>query len=124
LTKIQHAVDLTRDNQRLILNVAFNYGGRAELVDAIQEMIRDGRKAEEVDEELVESYLYTAGLPDPDLVIRTGGEMRMSNFLLWQASYAEFYSTSTLWPDFDKDALYEALTVYNERNRRFGLAPQ
>nr|HID12844.1 isoprenyl transferase [Anaerolineae bacterium] len=121
--KVQEAIELTKNNQRLILNVAFNYGGRAELVDAIRRMIADGVSAEEVDEALVSRYLYTGGLPDPDLIIRTSGEMRVSNFLIWQGAYAEFYVTPTLWPDFDKDELYKALEDYNQRERRFGLVP-
>ena len=119
--KVQDAVELTRDNQQLILNVAFDYGGRAELVDAIRRIIADGVPAEQVDETLVSHYVYTSGLPDPDLIIRTGGEMRVSNFLLWQGAYAEFYVTPTLWPDFDKDELYKALQDYSQRERRFGL---
>ena len=121
--KVLNAIKLTQNNQRLILNVAFDYGGRDELVRAIQRMITDGVPAEQVDESLVSSYLYTAGLPDPDLIIRTSGEMRVSNFLIWQGAYAEFYVTPTLWPDFDKDELYKALKYYNQRERRFGLVP-
>jgi len=121
--KVLNAIKLTQNNQRLILNVAFDYGGRDELVRAIQHMITDGVPAEQVDESLVSSYLYTAGLPDPDLIIRTSGEMRVSNFLIWQGAYAEFYVTPTLWPDFDKDELYKALKYYNQRERRFGLVP-
>lgn len=121
--KVQDAIALTKNNQRLILNVAFNYGGRAELVDAIRHLIADGVPAEQVDEALVSRYLCTGGLPDPDLIIRTSGEMRVSNFLIWQGAYAEFYVTPTLWPDFDKDELYKALQDYNQRERRFGLVP-
>ncbi|HEY67159.1 MAG TPA: isoprenyl transferase [Thermoflexia bacterium] len=121
--KIRDAIELTKDNQRLILNVAFDYGGRAELVDAIRRIIADGVPAGRVDEALVSRYLYTAGLPDPDLIIRTSGEMRISNFLIWQGAYAEFYVTPTLWPDFDKDELYKALVDYSRRERRFGLVP-
>lgn len=121
--KILHAVELTRDNQRLILNVAFNYGGRDELVEAIRHIVADDVLAEQVDESLVGRYLYTAGLPDPDLIIRTSGETRISNFLIWQGAYAEFYVTPSLWPDFDKDELYKALDWYNQRERRFGLVP-
>ena len=121
--KVQNAVELTRDNQRLILNVAFDYGGRAELVSAIRRIIAEGVPAEQVDETLVNRYLYTAGLPDLDLIIRTSGEMRISNFLIWQGAYAEFYVTSALWPDFGKDELYKALENYNQRERRYGLVP-
>jgi len=121
--KVLDAIELTRNNQQLILNVAFDYGGRTELVDAIRRIIADGVLAEQVDESLVNRYLYTAGLPDPDLIIRTSGEMRTSNFLIWQGAYAEFYMTSTLWPDFDKGELYKALESYGQRERRFGLIP-
>jgi undecaprenyl diphosphate synthase len=122
-TRVQEAIELTKDNDRLVLNVAFNYGGRAEVVDAVRRIIADGIPAERVNEDLVDDYLYTAGQPDPDLVIRTSGEMRLSNFLIWQAAYAEFYTTPTLWPDFDKDELYKALQDFNQRERRFGLVP-
>jgi undecaprenyl diphosphate synthase len=119
--KVLRAIEKTRDNQRLILNVAFDYGGRAELVRAMRHIIADGVPAEQVDDALVSRYLYTAGLPDPDLIIRTSGEMRISNFLIWQGAYAEFYVPSILWPDFDKGELYKALESYNRRDRRFGL---
>lgn len=122
--KISDAVELTKNNQRLILNVAFDYGGRAELVDAMRRIIADGVSAEQIDETLVGRYIYTAGLPDPDLIIRTSGEMRVSNFLIWQGAYAEFYVTPTLWPDFDKDEFYKALQDYSQRERRFGLVPE
>ena len=118
--KVLDAIELTKENQRLILNVAFDYGGRDELVGAIRCMLADGVPAEQVDESLVSRYLYTAGLPDPDLIIRTSGEMRISNFLIWQGAYAEFYATPTLWPDFDEDELYKALKQYSQRERRFG----
>ena len=122
--KVRDAIELTRHNQRLILNVAFNYGGRAELVDALRRIIADGVPAEQVDESLISRYLYTAGLPDPDLIIRTSGEMRISNFLIWQGAYAEIYVTPALWPDFDKDELYNALQDYDRRERRFGLVSE
>ncbi len=121
LTKIRQALELTRNNQRLILNVAFNYGGRAEIVDAVRGIIRDGIPPEQVDEALIARYLYTADLPDPDLIIRTSGEMRVSNFLIWQGAYAEYYVTPVYWPDFDKDEFYKALAEYARRERRFGL---
>lgn len=121
--KIRYALDLTRNNQRLILNVAFNYGGRAEIVDAVRRIIQDGIPAEQVDEALIARYLYTAGLPDPDLIIRTSGEMRVSNFLIWQGAYAEYYVTPVYWPDFDKDEYYKALAEYARRERRFGRVP-
>lgn len=121
LTKIRQALELTRNNQRLILNVAFNYGGRAEIVDAVRGILRDGIPPEQVDEALIARYLYTADLPDPDLIIRTSGEMRVSNFLIWQGAYAEYYVTPVYWPDFDKDEFYKALAEYARRERRFGL---
>jgi undecaprenyl diphosphate synthase len=122
--KVLDAIKLTEKNRRLILNVAFDYGGRDELVCAIRRIITDGVPAEQVDELLVSRYLYTAGLPDPDLIIRTSGEMRISNFLIWQGAYAEFYMTPSLWPDFDKDEFYKALEYYSHRERRFGLVPE
>jgi len=118
--RVLDAIELTKENRRLILNVAFDYGGRDELVGAIRRIIADGVPAEQVDEALVSRYLYTAGLPDPDLIVRTSGEMRSSNFLIWQGAYAEFYATPTLWPDFDESELYEALKQYSQRERRFG----
>ncbi len=114
------AIELTKENDRLILNVAFNYGGRAEIVHAVQKMLEEKARRGDVDEELFSNYLYTAGLPDPDLIIRTGGEMRLSNFLIWQSAYSEYYSTPTYWPDFDKEELRKALWAYSQRDRRFG----
>jgi undecaprenyl diphosphate synthase len=118
---VRRVIAMSRNNDRLILNVAFNYGGRAELVDAIKRMLRDGVREQDVTEELISRYLYTAGLPDVDLVIRTGGEYRISNFLIWQSAYAEFYSTPVYWPDFSKADLYQALLEFGRRQRRFGL---
>lgn len=124
VAKIQHACDLTRHNSRLVLSVAFNYGGRDEIVHAIQQILRDGKKPDEITEQLVSQYLFTAGLPDPDLIIRTSGEMRVSNFLIWQGAYAEWYVTPTYWPDFDKAELRKALDTYSQRDRRYGgLSP-
>ena len=117
---IEAALHDTADGDRLVLNVAFNYGGRTELVDAFRRLARTGISPEEVDEHAIAGSLYTAGIPDPDLVIRTGGEQRLSNFLIWQSAYAEFYSTDVLWPDFDPDAFDEALLEYARRSRRFG----
>jgi undecaprenyl diphosphate synthase len=124
LRKIEHALETTKDNQRIILNVAFNYGGRTEIVDAVRRIIQDGVAAGAVDEALVGHYLYTGDLPDPDLIIRTSGEMRVSNFLIWQGAYAEYYVTPTYWPDFDKDEFYRALAAFGQRRRRFGLLPE
>ncbi len=118
---VRDAMELTKDNDRLILNVAFNYGGRSEILNAVRRLMGNGISPQELSEELFERYLYTAGLPSPDLIIRTGGEMRLSNFLIWQAAYAEYYSTPTYWPDFDKEELYKALLAYSQRERRFGL---
>jgi len=120
--QVQDAIDLTKDNQRMTVSVAFNYGGRAEIIDAIRRIVADGVQADRIDDELLHSYLYTADLPDPDLVIRTAGEMRLSNFLIWQSAYAEYYATPTLWPDFGSDEIERALTAYSQRRRRFGLA--
>ncbi len=118
--KVRSAVELTKNNDRLILNIAWNYGGRAEIVQAIQRIIQDGIPAENVTDELVSQYLYTAGVPDPDLIIRTSGELRVSNFLIWQAAYSEWYITPTYWPDFDKEEYRRALEVYARRDRRYG----
>ncbi len=121
--KIRWATELTSDNKRLIINVALNYGGRAEIVSAVRQLMRDGVPPEEVNEALFSGYLQSAGLPDPDLIIRTAGEMRLSNFLVWQAAYAEYYSTPTYWPDFDEGELRRALVAYGERRRKFGRLP-
>lgn len=118
--KIQNAIELTRDNTVLNLNLAFNYGGRDEIVCAIRDMIRDGIQPDEVNIDLVDHYLFTNGMPDPDLIIRTSGEMRISNFLIWQAAYSEWYFTPSYWPDFDREELYKALVDYSTRERRFG----
>ncbi len=118
--KVRHAIELTQNNDRLILNVAWNYGGRAEIVHAIQAMISDGISPDEVDENLISSYLYTKGMPDPDLIIRTSGEMRVSNFLIWQGAYAEWFVTPTYWPDFGPEELLEAVFAYAQRERRYG----
>jgi undecaprenyl diphosphate synthase len=122
--KVRHACEVTKHNNRLILNVAFNYGGRDEIVHAVKQIIRDGIHPEEVTEELISSYLYTSGLPDPDLIIRTSGEFRLSNFLIWQGSYSEYYSTPTYWPDFDKEELRLALIEYSHRRRRYGMTDE
>ena len=118
--RVCDAVELTRHNTRLTVNVAFNYGGRAELVDAVRRMIADGLRPEAVSEDLISSYLQTGGLPDPDLIIRTAGELRVSNFLLWQGAYAEFYAAPVYWPDFDREQLQHAVREYGRRHRRFG----
>src|SRR5205823_15032520 len=116
---IRDAADLPRHNSGLRLNIAFNYGGRAEIVRALRELVAEGVRPEEVTEEAIARHLYTAGLPDPDLVIRTAGEMRLSNFLLWQAAYAEYYATDKLWPDFTPDDLRDAVSAYPLRKRKY-----
>jgi len=117
---IINAVELTKNNDRLILNVAWNYGGRDELVHAVQRIIIKGTSAEAVTEATIADNLFTAGTPDPDLVIRTSGEQRVSNFLTWQSAYSEWYFTETLWPDFDKEELRKAILDFGSRSRRFG----
>lgn len=118
--QIRQAVELTKDNDGITLTVAFNYGGRREIVDAVRRIVAEGVPGEEIDEALISDHLDTAGLPDPDLIVRTGGEMRLSNFLLWQSAYAEYYATATFWPDFDEAEVEEALAAYAARSRRFG----
>lgn len=119
--KVLRAIEFTKSNDRLVLNIAFNYGGRDEIVCAIQAMIRDGVPAEAVTDELVSQYLFTAGVPDPDMIIRTSGELRASNFLVWQGAYSEWYFPATYWPDFDRQELLRALQEYDQRDRRYGL---
>ncbi|MGZ9222891.1 MAG: isoprenyl transferase [Anaerolineales bacterium] len=118
--KVLYAIELTKNNDRLVLNVAFNYGGRDEIVNAIQNIMKDGISPEEVTDELVSRYLYTAGVPDPDLIIRTSGELRISNFLIWQAAYSEWYVTPTYWPDFNKEEYRRAIETFAGRDRRYG----
>lgn len=118
--KVLNALEYTRDNTRLVLNVAFNYGGRDEIVNAIQCMIRDGVTPEQVTAEKVNQYLFTVGVPDPDLIIRTSGELRGSNFLIWQGAYSEWLFPQVYWPDFDKEQLRLALQEYSHRERRYG----
>ena len=120
-SKIAAAVERTRSNRKLILNVAFNYGGRAEIVHAVRRLMSEGIAPDAVNEALIGRYLYSSGLPDPDLIIRTAGEMRLSNFMIWQAAYSEYYSTPTFWPDFDRNELACALEAFTARDRRFGL---
>jgi undecaprenyl diphosphate synthase len=115
----------TAANTGLVFNLALSYGGRAEIVDACRELIRDGVRPEDLDEETFARRLYTGGQPDPDLVVRTGGEMRVSNFLLWQIAYAELVMTDALWPDFRKRDYFSALLEFQRRERRFGgLSPR
>ena len=117
---VTYAQELTKDNTRMTLSVAFDYGGRSEILDAIKGLLRDAVPPEKLDESVFGRYLYTASIPDPDLIIRTGGEQRLSNFLLWQSAYSEFFSTPTTWPDLGLDDIEEAFQAYNSRKRRFG----
>ncbi len=120
LKEIDEAVELSKTNDRLVLSVALNYGSRNEIMHAVRRMIADGVKAEDVTEQAISGYLFTAGVPDPDLVIRTSGEQRLSNFLLYQTAYSEWEFPETLWPDFGKEQLLEAIFEYSKRDRRFG----
>jgi len=127
LEEMDRNTELSRNNSGMVLCLAINYGSRTELVDAVrilaERVERQELPAAEIDEAVIEGALYTAGMPDPDLLIRTAGEMRVSNFLLWQISYAELYVTPTLWPDFDRKELVRALRDYADRERRFGGIP-
>ncbi len=118
--KIIAAMKLTENNERLIMNIAWNYGGRDEIISAVQKIIEAGLAVEEVTENVFSRHLFTFPSPDPDLVIRTSGEYRTSNFLLWQSAYSEWYFTPILWPDFDRDALEQAIIDFGRRSRRFG----
>ena len=118
--KMDDAMALTKSNERLVLTVAFNYGARAELVDAVRALIAGGTQIEDVDEATIGSHLYVPDMPDVDLMIRTSNELRISNFLLWQIAYAELHFANTLWPDFDRSCLFEAVRDYQSRQRRFG----
>jgi undecaprenyl diphosphate synthase len=122
--KVRDAIELTKDNDRLILNVAFNYGGRAEILHAVRQMLADGISPGELTEELFSDYLFTKDLADPDLVIRTSGELRISNFLIWQAAYAEYLAAPEYWPDFGREELYEAIAAFSQRERRYGRVPE
>ena len=118
--KVRHAMELTKGNKRITIVLAFNYGGRDEIIHAIKQMINDGVSAEDVDEELVSEYMFTNNIPDPDLVIRTSGEKRTSNFLTWQTVYSEWYFPKVYWPDFNEEELKKAIEEYASRDRRFG----
>jgi undecaprenyl diphosphate synthase len=122
-TELRNAMRVTKENTGMLLNVALNYSGRAELVDTFNSLFRElkqnGRKAP-IDEDMISQALYTSGVPDPDLLIRTSGEMRISNFLLWQIAYSEIYVTPTFWPDFRRKHLLEAVLEYQQRDRRYG----
>ncbi len=117
---IKNGVELTKNNTRMTLSLAFNYGGRTEILDAVRQLIAEGVKPQDIDEDLFDGYLYTAGLPEVDLLIRTGDETRLSNFLIWQTAYSEYHFTKVLWPDFSKKDIDKALLSYSRRKRRFG----
>jgi undecaprenyl diphosphate synthase len=117
---IDDTVEMTRRNKGMTLTFAFNYGGRAEIVDAVQALVRDGVPADKLTEKAIRSRLYSPDMPDPDLVVRTSGEYRISNFLLWEMAYSELIFTDVLWPDFRREDLFEAIKEYQRRNRRFG----
>ena len=117
---IRSAEELTKNNTGMTLNLAFNYGGHVEIIDAVRRIVADDIPPEKIDEKLFSNYLYTAGLPDVDLLIRTGDELRLSNFLIWQTAYSEYYFTQVLWPDFAKKDVDKAILAYSRRKRRFG----
>ncbi len=121
---IQGATKKTQHNTRLTLNVCYNYGGRLEIVDAVRQIVAQGIPAEQITEELINRHLYSNGAPDPDLIIRTAGEQRLSNFLIWQAAYSEYWFTPMYWPDFGKDEFRQALVDYGSRLRKFGKSPE
>ena len=118
--ELQEAIIKTKDNTRMTLVLALSYSGRGEIINAVQNIIKDGKKQEEINEDTFQQYLTTKSVPDPELLIRTSGEYRISNFLLWQIAYSELYFTDTLWPDFRKADLYKAILNYQSRERRFG----
>jgi undecaprenyl diphosphate synthase len=118
--KVVNAITRTKDNDRIVLNIAWNYGGRDEIIHAVQQMVAEGLKAEEINEESISQHLFTSQSPDPDLVIRTSGEYRLSNFMIWQSAYSEWVFTPVLWPDFSKEELRKAILEYGQRDRRFG----
>ncbi len=117
---MDQSMDLTKNNSKLTLTIAFNYGGRGEIVDAVRELVNLGAKASDIDEKTISKHLYYPDAPDPDLMIRTSGEYRISNFLLWELAYSELYFTEVLWPDFRRQHLFEAVAEFQSRERRFG----
>ncbi|MBA7662254.1 Isoprenyl transferase [subsurface metagenome] len=117
---LNKAVELTKNNTKTTLSLAFNYGGRIEILDAVRRLVAEDVSPQDIDEKLFDGYLYTNGLPEVDLLIRTGDELRLSNFLIWQTAYSEYYFTEVLWPDFGKDDIEKALLSYSQRQRRFG----
>ncbi|MCU0492244.1 MAG: isoprenyl transferase [Chloroflexaceae bacterium] len=118
--KVRYAVDMTRNNSRLTLAIAFNYGGRTDVVDAVRAIVAKGIPAEEIDEQTINDHISTHGMPDPDVLIRTSGEWRLSNFLIWQTAYTEYWFTPVFWPDFRPEHLKQAIDEYGRRERRFG----
>lgn len=118
--QVRQSIELTKNNDKMTLSVAFDYGGRAEIVEATRRMISDRVSPDAINEDLFSKYLYTDGIPDPDLIIRTAGESRLSNFLLWQSAYSEYYFTPVFWPDFDAEEVRKALVAYSKRARNFG----
>lgn len=120
-TILKSSSELTKNNTGVNLQIAFNYGSRGEIVNAVKNIVEKGINKEDITEELISKELYTSNIPDPDLLIRTGGEMRVSNYLLWQIAYSEFYVTQKFWPEFDKEALVDAITEFKNRQRRFGV---
>ena len=117
---VKNAEEKTKDNTGVNLNIAFNYGSRDEITNAVKEIVKKGIKPEDITEETISNYLYTKDIPDPDLLIRTGGEKRISNYLLWQLAYSELYVTDAYWPEFDEEELTKAIVEFEHRNRRFG----
>ena len=120
IRRMEESIALTEKNRRMTLCIAFNYGGRAEIVDAVRDLVADGVPARKIDERAIRSRLYDPEMPDPDLVIRTSGEYRISNFLLWELAYSELVFTDTLWPDFTREHLYDCVREFQRRDRRFG----
>jgi undecaprenyl diphosphate synthase len=120
LKRMDETVELTRRNKKMTLTIAFNYGGRAEIVDAVRTLVAEGTPADKIDERAIAKHLYDPEMPDPDLMIRTSGEFRISNFLLWELAYSELVFTEVLWPDFRREHLFEAVREFQRRDRRFG----
>jgi undecaprenyl diphosphate synthase len=120
LRRMDETVELTRRNTGLTLTMAFNYGGRAEILDAVRELVASGTPADKITEKRVRNHLYAPDMPDPDLVVRTSGEFRLSNFMLWELAYSELVFTDVLWPDFRREHLFDAIREYQSRERRFG----
>ena len=120
LRRIDETVEMTRRNRRMTLTLAFNYGGRAEIIDAVRAMVKAGTSADKITEKRLRSFMYAPGMPDPDLMVRTSGEYRISNFLLWELAYSELVFTDVLWPDFRREHLFDAVREYQHRDRRFG----